>query len=536
MEKRINDKSGLPRPLQESARWHRLMGVGLLLAAGVLASGSRVGSAAPLNRNKPPTQPANAGGQGMGRQTGNSQSHLLPVPPRLEQAAARQALEAEFNRLYLGRVNPFTVRQFLPRLAAAAEIPKNHPVRCYVALDMAIRLSGTFDSFTNGQNAIRQLVANYNVKKEESEAKFVHLWANSRFLAYNNVAAHLQQVETWASQAVQASDLTTARQIATDGLRLAIRFEQRNLTAQFRMVLMRIKAQRPMLKKYLAAEKRLLAHPNDPQANQTVGLYKIVTQDYVSAGAKYLVLAADPTWREIGKLGVMDFNIQPPMPPAPQLREAKLWWTVASREKANAYYATEMRRMGRWCFDCAAHLVNRGFILLLFKGHYHKALHMLDEAIALAAHAKKPRNATAHLAAWKQMLADIKKLRTDFLTAMAAVSAGSATPKTNESIGVYLCFGEGRWKEGLVYLVHAKTSAVRDAARRDVALPVQSAAQLAAGDAWWRLARNATGLEKLNLESRAAYWFKQALPKLKGRDRKRVQYHLLHFRTLMKAE
>ena len=68
----------------------------------------------------------------------------------------------------------------------------------------------------------------------------------------------------------------------------------------------------------------------------------------------------------------------------------------------------------------------------------------------------------------------------------------------------------------------------------DKALPVRPEVQLATGHAWWRLAREKTGLEKLNLEMRAAHWFKLALPKLRGSERKRVQYHLLHYATLLK--
>ncbi len=526
MENMINGKSDGPNRRRPNLLRGTILAVPLLLAA-TMVCGPGVCWSAPVNRNGPATRPSPGSGV---------KSILLPVPPQADQAPARQTLEATFNGLYRGRINRFTVGQFLQKLGAVENNPQPHPIRCYVALDLAIRLSGTFGFFQYGQSAILRMVTHYQVKREKIEAKFVHLWAASKFLNYYAVSSNLQAIATWASQAVQTGDLAAARQIAVDGLRLALRFNQRKQAAEFRILLTRIHDQRPMLKKYLAAEKRLLTHPDDPKANQIVGLYKIVTEDYVSAGAKYLVRSADPTWREIGKLGVMDFTIQPPMPPAPQLREAKLWWTAAAREKENAYYAMEMRRMARWCFNCAAPLVNQGFVQLLFKGHYHKALKLLNDAIVQASHAKSSRLAAARLAVWNQMAAEIKTLRANFSIAMSAVSAGTATPKLNESIGEYLCFGEGRWKEGLVYLAHAKNTKIRDAARRDKALPVQPAAQVAAGDAWWRLARNATGLEKLNLESRAVYWFNKAMPKLQGRERKRVQYHLLHYQALMKAE
>ncbi len=523
----INGKSGGPDGSTPILLRGVRMAAVFLLAAAAMVSGSGACGAALVNRNGPPTKQAQGNG---------TKLNLLPVPPQADQTPARQTLEAEFNAMYRGRVNRFTVGQFLRRLQAVETNPRIHPVRCYVALDLATRLSGRFGFFQFGQAAIQQLVADYQVKQPALEATFVHRWVASRFLTYYAATSHLQAIANWANNAVQAGDLAAAKRIAADGLRMAVRFKQRKQVVQLRMLLARIHDQRPILKKYLTAEKRLLTHPDDPQANQTVGLYRIVTEDYVSAGAKYLVLASDPTWREIGKLGVMDFTIHPPIPPVPQLRAAKLWWTVAAREKENDYYAMEMRHMSRWCFTCAAPLVNQGFSHLLFKGHYHKALKLLDDAIAQAAHAKSPVQSAAHLAAWKRMLVEIKKLRANFSAAMGAVSAGTATPELNESIGEYLCFGEGRWKEGLVYLAHAKNAKIRAAARRDKALPVQSAAQLAAGDAWWRLARNATGLEKLNLESRAAYWFDKAMPKLQGRERKRVQYHLLHYQVLLKSE
>ncbi len=489
-------------------------------------------------------QPGQNNGQGnakanaqKGAANNPTQKSLLPVPPSADQNAARRQLEVEFNRLYRGHVNHFTVGQFLQKLAAATRNPQHHPVHCYVALHMMIELSGTFNYFQQGQNAIEQMTAHYDVRAARMQAKLVHLWANSRFLTYPTVAEYLWAPKYWVGKAIPAGELHSARSIAADGLRLAVRFSQRQAAIGFRLLLTRIHQQKPMIKKFLAAEKLLRTNPDDPRANQTVGLFLIVTKDYVAAGAKNLALSADPAWRQIGKLGQIAFTAKTPCPPISQLKEASLWWSAADRERHNSFYAMEFRRMARWCFQCARPLINRGFIQLLSEGHYHIAVEMLNAAEVFVSH-RKNRKIKGHAdeAVWKFMLADIKKLRAKFSSAMVAVSAGNATPDLNESIGTYLCFGEGRWKDGLVYLSHARTTAIRAAARRDASLPVQPEAELAAGDAWWRLAKNASGLQKMNMEMRAAHWYRRALPQLAGRKKKRVQYRLLHEQLLLKSE
>lgn len=87
-------------------------------------------------------------------------------------------------------------------------------------------------------------------------------------------------------------------------------------------------------------------------------------------------------------------------------------------------------------------------------------------------------------------------------------------PKANADWGEFLCLYRGDWRRGLPHMARSDgkwaTAAKADASKSGTTNPSE------VGDLWWQLAEAEDGLPAKQLKHRAAYWYQQALPQLKG--------------------
>jgi hypothetical protein len=99
-------------------------------------------------------------------------------------------------------------------------------------------------------------------------------------------------------------------------------------------------------------------------------------------------------------------------------------------------------------------------------------------------------------------------------------------PEANLAVGKWYCLSKGDWDKGLPMLAKGSEAPWADLARRDVAAPTEAKAQLELADAWWEMSQKSSSVVKPAIESRAAHWYEEALPKLAGLDKTRVEKRL----------
>lgn len=97
----------------------------------------------------------------------------------------------------------------------------------------------------------------------------------------------------------------------------------------------------------------------------------------------------------------------------------------------------------------------------------------------------------------------------------------------NLEMGQFVCFVKASWDVGLRFLAKGSDLALKSAAERDIARPLEPAEQIAAGDAWWDLSEKAkVPGSKEKMQSRALFWYEAALPGTTGLTRAKIDRRL----------
>ena len=68
-------------------------------------------------------------------------------------------------------------------------------------------------------------------------------------------------------------------------------------------------------------------------------------------------------------------------------------------------------------------------------------------------------------------------------------------------------------------------------AQKDMKRPADAAEQVKLGDSWWNLAEKEEGAAQKNLQDRAGYWYKKALPGLAGLAKDKVEKRIASLDT-----
>lgn len=102
-------------------------------------------------------------------------------------------------------------------------------------------------------------------------------------------------------------------------------------------------------------------------------------------------------------------------------------------------------------------------------------------------------------------------------------------PAASGDLGRYECLAKSDWDKALPWLAKDKEARIREPAARLMASRGDVAAQLAMGDAWWEMAgkeRHKGALRTLLTEA-ACCWYVQALPRLTGADRAKIERRMI---------
>jgi hypothetical protein len=92
--------------------------------------------------------------------------------------------------------------------------------------------------------------------------------------------------------------------------------------------------------------------------------------------------------------------------------------------------------------------------------------------------------------------------------------------KANAEVGQWRCLVAGHWQEGLPCLALAGDAELSPLAKADLEEPTEAQDQVDLAGRWWQAAEKHEGAQRRNLQRRAAYWYRQAMPQLAGLKRK----------------
>ena len=153
-------------------------------------------------------------------------------------------------------------------------------------------------------------------------------------------------------------------------------------------------------------------------------------------------------------------------------------------------------------------------------------------AVALAEVARSAAKGAGDKALAQRVAAlveDMEKQRAEYVEvhqALAVLKDRPNHPGANLVVGRYRCLVKRDWSGGLGCLALGSDAGLKTLAARDLAGPAEPGEQVALADGWWDQAQKAAEAEKPALLSRARHWYEQALGKLTGLARLKVQKRL----------
>lgn len=113
---------------------------------------------------------------------------------------------------------------------------------------------------------------------------------------------------------------------------------------------------------------------------------------------------------------------------------------------------------------------------------------------------------------------EVRALDKQYAAVKAALKTLESTPtdaSASLTVGRFRCFAKNDWG-GLAMLAQGSDARLQQLAKRDLAGPLESAEQLALGDAWWDESSRHAGVTRQNIRIRAAEWYRSAMKNLEG--------------------
>ena len=124
---------------------------------------------------------------------------------------------------------------------------------------------------------------------------------------------------------------------------------------------------------------------------------------------------------------------------------------------------------------------------------------------------------------------ELGRLKARFAAVKAALEVLAENPADDEAnltAGYWFCFVKGNWDKGLPMLRDGADPKLAKLAQQDIESSDDPRDQMGLADRWWDLSEKESSFAKPGAQSRAAYWYEKALPKLAGLDKVRVENRL----------
>jgi len=132
--------------------------------------------------------------------------------------------------------------------------------------------------------------------------------------------------------------------------------------------------------------------------------------------------------------------------------------------------------------------------------------------------AKKTRDQTknAEVAARRKEIDRLEGAFNEQREAANRLKSQPDDPAANLAVGKYLCLVKGRWETGLPHLAKAADAAWRAVAQKELAAPATADSQNELAEAWYQLAQQADAAYQPEINDRALFWYRKALPNFSG--------------------
>ena len=114
---------------------------------------------------------------------------------------------------------------------------------------------------------------------------------------------------------------------------------------------------------------------------------------------------------------------------------------------------------------------------------------------------------------------------------MEVLAATPDNPEANQFVGEFECFFLSAWDTGLAKLAKGADPVLKALAAKDLSKPTEGADQASVGDGWWDRAGKETGQSKAALRQRAAHWYEQAIQKLSGLSKVKIEKRLAELKS-----
>jgi hypothetical protein len=146
-------------------------------------------------------------------------------------------------------------------------------------------------------------------------------------------------------------------------------------------------------------------------------------------------------------------------------------------------------------------------------------------ALAAQTAAKSERRAFASWVRWKhEQIASLRVAYERARPAAATLKRSPDDPHANLTMGRYVCLTRKDWDSGLAMLANGSDRELAELASRDLDCPDgRTTPQFALAEAWWHHAESQLREHRSGYRSRAAFWYRRALPELDGLDRATAQ-------------
>jgi hypothetical protein len=126
---------------------------------------------------------------------------------------------------------------------------------------------------------------------------------------------------------------------------------------------------------------------------------------------------------------------------------------------------------------------------------------------------------------------EIESASIDARNAMATLATDPNNPDANRLAGRFVCFVKEDWPKGLPMLALGNDAALKTMAEHDLRGAGEAGTKATLGDGWWDLAENESGVGKMPLLRRAAFWYQQAVVELGGLEKAKIEKRLRQIQT-----
>jgi hypothetical protein len=161
---------------------------------------------------------------------------------------------------------------------------------------------------------------------------------------------------------------------------------------------------------------------------------------------------------------------------------------------------------------------------------YEAAEKAAGAAVSWAKKAKDPP-LSARAEAREKESTELKRTYEQVKKSVAELSSNPEDPAANLIVGRFRCLIRGDWEAGLPALAKSIGSPLQPVAQKDLGRPMETADQVALGDAWWDLGEKESGASRSNVRQRAVHWYLQAVPKLAGLSKAKIEKRLVEVNT-----